>query len=84
MAKAMSALIAFDLIKAGKLDETTLVIVDADLAARWSGKGTTLALRAGERVSVKDLLSGMITVSANDATEVLVRHGLGGRCGSRP
>ncbi|MCZ8171802.1 MAG: D-alanyl-D-alanine carboxypeptidase [Brevundimonas sp.] len=79
MAKAMSALIAFDLIKAGKLDETTLVIVDADLAARWSGKGTTLALRAGERVSVKDLLSGMITVSANDATEVLVRHGLGGR-----
>lgn len=79
MTKAMSALVAFDLIAAGKLDEKALVTVDPELAQRWSGKGTTLSLRAGEQVAVRDLLAGMITVSANDATEVLARHTLGSR-----
>lgn len=79
MTKTMSAMIAFDLIAAGKLDEQALITVDSEIAQRWSGKGTTLSLRAGEKVGVGDLLSGMITVSANDATEVLARHALGGR-----
>lgn len=79
MAKAMSALVAFDLIKAGKLDPTTFVAVDSDLAARWAGKGTTLSLRAGEQVQVARLIEGMITASANDATEVLAQHAAGSR-----
>lgn len=79
MTKAMSALVAFDLIAAGKLDEKALVTVSPELAQRWSGKGTTLSLRAKEQVAVRDLLAGMITVSANDATEVLAHHALGSR-----
>ena len=79
MAKAMSALVAFDLIKIGRLDETALVTVDPGLAAQWAGKGTTLSLRAGEKVPVKRLIEGMMTASANDATEVLARHAVGSR-----
>lgn len=79
MTKAMSALVAFDLIKAGKLDPAAIVTVPADLAARWAGKGTTLSLRAGEKVPVARLIEGMITASANDAAEVIARHAAGNR-----
>lgn len=79
MTKAMSALVAFDLIKRGSLDPNRTVLVDRDIAAQWAGKGTTLSLRAGERVTVARLIEGMITVSANDATEVLAQHAAGSR-----
>ncbi|NNC73651.1 MAG: D-alanyl-D-alanine carboxypeptidase, partial [Sphingomonadaceae bacterium] len=40
---------------------------------RWSGPGggSTMFLSAGERVSVEDLLYGIVTVSGNDASVVL-------------
>ncbi|HEX4848539.1 MAG TPA: D-alanyl-D-alanine carboxypeptidase family protein [Novosphingobium sp.] len=77
MTKAMSALVAFDLIKAGKLRESDMVTVRPQTAARWAGKGTSLNLRAGEQVSVHDLLRGLNTVSANDAAVVLAEAALG-------
>lgn len=77
MTKAMTALIAFDLIKAGKLREDARYTVRASTAARLSGKGTTLSLRPGERIRVSDLLDGVITASANDAAAVLAEGALG-------
>ena len=79
MTKAMSALVAFDLIRAGRLDPAALVEVDADIAGKWAGKGTTLGLRTNERVTVDRLIEGMVTASANDASEVLARHAAGSR-----
>lgn len=81
MTKAMSALVAFDLIKAGRLDPNAIVSVDPGLARQWAGKGTTLSLRAGERISIDHLIEGMITVSANDAAEILARSAAGSRSG---
>ena len=77
MTKAMTALVAFDLIAAGKLNEDTVFTVHPATAARWAGKGTTLSLRAGEQVSVRDLLLGTTTVSANDAAVALAEGALG-------
>ena len=77
MTKAMSALIAFDLIKAGKLREDALFSVRPETAARWAGKGTTLSLRPNEQVRVGDLLMGLTTVSANDAAVALAEGALG-------
>lgn len=77
MTKAMTTLVAFDLIKAGKLREDALVTVRPETAARWAGKGTTLNLRGGERVTVEQLLRGTATVSANDAAVALAEAGLG-------
>ena len=77
MTKAMTALVAFDLIAAGKLHEDALLTVRPETAARWAGKGTSLNLRGGEKVSVHDLLMGTTTVSANDAAVVLSEGALG-------
>ena len=77
MTKAMTALVAFDLISAGKLDEQAVVKVSDDTAQRWAGKGTTLNLRPGEAVKVGDLLIGTTTVSANDAAVALAEAAAG-------
>lgn len=77
MTKAMTALVAFDLIKAGTIREDARYIVLPSTAARWSGKGTTLALQPHQQVRVSDLLGGIITASANDAAAVLAEGALG-------
>jgi len=75
MTKAMTALVAFDLIVQRRLDEGAEVTISHQ-AARWSGRGTTLNLRAGERVRIGDLLMGTTTVSANDAAVALAEAAL--------
>lgn len=77
MTKAMTALVAFDLIAAGKLKEATVVAVRPETARRWAGKGTSLSLRPGEQVRVGDLLMGVTTVSANDASVALAETAMG-------
>lgn len=77
MTKAMTALVAFDLIKAGKLREDADVIVRPATAAKLSGKGTTLWLQPNEQLKVSDLLHGIVTASANDAAVALAEGVLG-------
>ncbi len=77
MTKAMSVLVAFDMIAAGKLREDSQFTVRPDTAARWSGRGTSMSLAPGERVALRDLLMGMTTASANDASVVLAEGALG-------
>jgi D-alanyl-D-alanine carboxypeptidase (penicillin-binding protein 5/6) len=75
--KAMSAQITFELIRAGKLDLSAQFPVRAETLARWAPSGTSMQLKPGDRVAVRDLLRGMMTVSANDAAAVLA-EGAGG------
>jgi serine-type D-Ala-D-Ala carboxypeptidase (penicillin-binding protein 5/6) len=77
MTKAMTALVVFDLIKAGKLREDALVTIRHETAVRWSGKGTTLNLRGGDQVKLSDLLMGTTVVSANDASVTLAEAASG-------
>lgn len=77
MTKVMSALVAFDLIAAGQLDENAEVTVRPETATRWAGKGTSLYLQPGQRLRVRDLLLGLTAVSANDAAIVLAETALG-------
>lgn len=78
MAKAMTALVVFDLIRQGMLREDREVTISAE-AARWAGKGTTLGLKAGQKVRLGDLLLGTTTVSANDAAVALAEAAMGSR-----
>jgi D-alanyl-D-alanine carboxypeptidase (penicillin-binding protein 5/6) len=77
MTKVMTCLIAFDLIRAGKLDQDAVFTVRPDTAARMAGKGSSLGLVAGEQVRVRDLIAGVATASANDASVVLAEGALG-------
>ncbi len=73
MAKVMTAYVVLDLIDSGKLSRNAVFTVQRKTFERWnSGNGgSTMFLRAGEKVSVDELLKGLITVSGNDAAAVL-------------
>jgi len=73
MAKVMTAYIVLDLIDSGKLSRDKLFTVEQGTYEKWNGSngGSTMFLRAGEKVSVDELLKGLITVSGNDAAAVL-------------
>jgi D-alanyl-D-alanine carboxypeptidase (penicillin-binding protein 5/6) len=68
MSKLMTVYMAFEAIADGRLriDEKLLVSQHA-----MNYGGSTMFLKAGERVSVEDLLRGVIVLSGNDASAVL-------------
>ena len=73
MAKMMTTHVAFDLIDRGELQPDRLCAVRPETWQRWHGPeaGSTMFLSAGEQVSVRNLLHGIVTLSGNDATVVL-------------
>lgn len=77
MTKVMTAYVAFELIGQGKLSPEQRFTVRAATAALWATRGTGMRLRANEQVSVDDLLKGITTVSANDASVVLAESAAG-------
>lgn len=73
MAKVMTAYVVLDLIKKGELAREKQFTVSEATWKKWRGSngGSTMFLRPGEKVSVDDLLKGLITVSGNDAAAAL-------------
>ena len=73
MAKMMTVYAAFDMIKRGELKLDQQFDVRPETWARWHGPqaGSTMFLSSGERVSVANLLYGIVTLSGNDACVVL-------------
>lgn len=78
MTKVMTAYVAFDLIGQGKLSPEQRFTVRPATAAVWATRGTGLRLKAGDQISVDQLLQGIATVSANDASVVLAEGAVGG------
>lgn len=78
LAKLMTVAVAFEALKAGRLtlDSTFMV---SDRAAK-AARGASMGLRAGMRVTVRDLLQGIVVQSANEAAIVLAE----GIAGSSP
>lgn len=70
LTKLMTALIVLTRER-GRLDRTVRVHPDAVFGRDDFGGGSTLGLRAGERLSVRGLLAGLLLGSANDAAEAL-------------
>jgi D-alanyl-D-alanine carboxypeptidase (penicillin-binding protein 5/6) len=79
MTKMMTTHIAFDLITQGKLRLDQKFKVRPATFAKWSGPkaGSTMFLKAGEQVSVENLLNGVVTLSGNDAA-VTLAEGIAG------
>lgn len=73
MAKVMTAYVVLDLIKQGELSRDKQFTVSEATWKKWNGSngGSTMFLRAGEKISVDELLKGLITVSGNDAAAAL-------------
>lgn len=71
MAKMMTAYVAFEAIRAGKLDRKTTFTMRPATWAKWNNRGSSMFLRSGQQVSVENLLHGILTLSGNDASVVL-------------
>lgn len=73
MVKVMTAYVVLDMVKRGELARDRRFTVSEATWKTWSARprASKMFLRAGERVSVDDLLKGLITVSGNDAASVL-------------
>jgi D-alanyl-D-alanine carboxypeptidase (penicillin-binding protein 5/6) len=73
MAKMMATHVVFDLLASGELQPDRMCTVRPETWQRWHGPaaGSTMFLSAGEQVSVRNLLHGIVTLSGNDATVVL-------------
>ena len=71
MTKVMSGYVIADKIASGaiSLDDEVLISEKA-----WKTGGSKMFIEAGKRISVKDLLSGIIIQSGNDATIAMAEH----------
>lgn len=81
MTKVMTAQVAFREMARGRLRRDAVFTVPEALAREWNGQGTSLYLRAGDRVAVDTLLSAITTVSANDASVLLAQGHAGSVAG---
>lgn len=75
--KVMTAYTAFRLIEQGKISPETPVTISQEIAELWSGEGSSMFLKAGDRVTVGQLLLGVTTVSANDGAVALAMASVG-------
>lgn len=66
--KLMTLYLTFEALENGKLRMNQSVYVSAHAAAQ---PRTNLALKAGNSIVVKDIVSGLVVVSANDAASVI-------------
>ena len=73
LAKMMTVYVAFDLVKRGELKLDQEFEVRPETWKKWHGPaaGSTMFLSPGEKVSVANLLYGIVTLSGNDACVVL-------------
>jgi len=68
MSKLLTMYLVFDAIKDGKLKLTDKIKVSRNA---WSQKGSRMFLRENEKVSLEDLIRGVVVQSGNDAAVVL-------------
>ena len=73
MSKIMTVYVAFDMIAKGQLKLNQEFTVRPETWKKWHGPaaGSTMFLSVNEKVSVANLLYGIITLSGNDACVVL-------------
>lgn len=73
LVKVMTAYVVLEQAQAGQMGLDKPVTVPADLVMRWQKwpRASSMRLRAGQVLTVGALLLGMITVSGNDAAELL-------------
>jgi len=69
--KVMTAYVAFELIEKGELSSAQSFAMSEELAEDWYRTGSTMFLEPDEQVTVDQLLRGITSVSANDASAVL-------------
>ncbi|MEM9322220.1 MAG: D-alanyl-D-alanine carboxypeptidase family protein [Pseudomonadota bacterium] len=74
LTKLMTAYVVFKALEGGQIALTDEVIISERAHAAGQGGSSTMYARLGSRVTVENLLQGMIVVSGNDASVALAEH----------
>jgi len=74
MSKLMTVYVAFKAVKQGDFNLDDEVIVSDSAWKAWNNRGSTMFLGARDKVTIKDLLRGIIVLSGNDACVVLAEE----------
>lgn len=69
--KVMTAYVAFEEIGAGRLRPEQIFMERPETEKAWWARGTSMYLTTKDRPTTRDLLHGIMTASANDASIVL-------------
>ncbi len=78
MSKLMTIYLVFEQLKNGSLKLSDTLPVSVDVWRKWhKSEGSLMFVREGERVTIQDLLQGIIVQSGNDACDVIA-EGLAG------
>ena len=77
LTKIMTAYVAFELLRAGRLQPNQRFAMSDGAFEQWHRVGSTMFLGRGQMVSVDELLQGIMTVSANDGCVVLAEGASG-------
>ena len=75
--KVMTAFVAFELMEEKRLFPSQVMRMSEATHEEWWNTGSTMFLRAGQAVTVDELLLGITTVSANDGSVVLAEGSAG-------
>jgi len=77
MSKLMTIYLTFERLRDGNILLDDKFEVSEEIWRKWRAQGSTMFLNAGQKVTVRDLLMGVIVQSGNDACVVLA-EGLAG------
>lgn len=77
LTKLMTIYTAFEMLDDGTLQPEQRLPVRDETFKEWSGKGSSMFVAKGTSISIDDLLSGIMTVSANDGCVVLAQGAAG-------
>ena len=77
LTKIMTAYVAFELMQAGRIQPNQRFAMSDGAFKQWHRVGSTMFLGRGQVVSVDELLTGIMTVSANDGCIVLAEGASG-------
>ncbi|MGI8943393.1 MAG: D-alanyl-D-alanine carboxypeptidase family protein [Qipengyuania sp.] len=75
--KVMTTFVAFEWMEQGRLFAEQVFAVRPETFRRWSGVGSTMFVPHDARLTVDELLHGITTISANDASLVLAEGAAG-------
>lgn len=77
LVKVMTAYVAFEMLGAGRIRRDQNFAMSDAAFAKWRGVGSRMFIAQGQAISVDELLTGIMTVSANDGSIVLAEGASG-------
>lgn len=72
--KIMTALVVLDKVKSGEISLEQPIVYTESANKTMDPDGSNIALKVGEKMTLEDLLKGLLLASGNDAAAIIAEH----------